>query len=462
MLKRPAIIFGWLLLAAVFVLGLEQLFELRFDRGDIYPPYSSLRADPLGASVLYESLEHVDGVSAARYFEPVLQEEQGGGRALFVLGLSPYDLSFMSRSEFETLQQFIRSGGRVVISYLPQPKQTWSARREEAQLADERRRTEDKIKKRQSAKSKKADEPKPSRRRLAKQQKADEEQDDLRKELKVADLHEEWSFRPAFRSSITNEPTATKRRPFEKKPSEEITEPTEVDVTIDPVVASCALTNTALPPRLAVHTALYFSGLSNLWTTVYADGKFPVVVERQFGKGAVVLVADSYPFSNEAMLKDRAPTLLAWMLGGGRAAIFDEAHLGVVTNPGVATLMRKYRLHGLIFSLLVVALLFIWKNSVSLVPPHADAEAFAGPVVLGKDSTAGFVNLLRRGIPQAEILTACHAEWKKSGARRARMTAAQAREVEQLVAQEQALAPRARKPVQTYRAISEILKRKNP
>jgi hypothetical protein len=42
-----------------------ELFELRFERGDVYPAYSSLRADPLGAMAFYESLEKIPGLSAA-------------------------------------------------------------------------------------------------------------------------------------------------------------------------------------------------------------------------------------------------------------------------------------------------------------------------------------------------------------------------------------------------------------
>jgi hypothetical protein len=152
--------------------------------------------------------------------------------------------------------------------------------------------------------------------------------------------------------------------------------------------------------------------------------------------------------------------LLAWTLGGGREAIFDEAHLGVVTQPGVAALMRKYRLHGLVGSLLLLALLFIWKNAVSLVPPHAEATVAAGPVVRGKDSAAGFVNLLRRSIAPADILAACYEEWRKTAARRAAASPAQWQEAHRLVAEQQALPARARNPVSAYRTVSEILKRK--
>ena len=125
----------------------------------------------------------------------------------------------------------------------------------------------------------------------------------------------------------------------------------------------------------------------------------------------------------------------------------------------MASLMRRYRLHGLIFSLLIVAGLFIWKNSASLVPP-AETRTDAAPVILGRDSAAGFVNLLRRGISPAELINACFAEWKKSSTRLAAVSPEQRREVEQLVQQHAALEPRRRNPVETYRLITQILKRR--
>ena len=53
---------------AAFAFGLVQLFQLRFEVGDVYPPYSSLRSDPLGAMAFYESLEKLPGVSVRRDF----------------------------------------------------------------------------------------------------------------------------------------------------------------------------------------------------------------------------------------------------------------------------------------------------------------------------------------------------------------------------------------------------------
>src|SRR6185312_11842200 len=50
------------------VFGIVELFQLRFESGDIYPKYSSLRADPLGTMAFYESLEKIPGINVRRDF----------------------------------------------------------------------------------------------------------------------------------------------------------------------------------------------------------------------------------------------------------------------------------------------------------------------------------------------------------------------------------------------------------
>ena len=74
---------------------------------------------------------------------------------------------------------------------------------------------------------------------------------------------------------------------------------------------------------------------------------------------------------------------------------------------------RKYGLAGFAASCLVLALLFLWQRSVSLVPPLPDAGDNESAVV-GKDAAAGFVNLLRRSIGEAELLGVCVEQWRKT------------------------------------------------
>src|SRR5690349_13383954 len=100
-----------LALAAAFVAGLLHLFQLRFEAGDVYPPYSSLRADPLGTKAFYDSVEQL--LTARRNFEPLHRLEDGRNTTLLYLGETPENVRF-STNEYRIFESFVRSGGRLV------------------------------------------------------------------------------------------------------------------------------------------------------------------------------------------------------------------------------------------------------------------------------------------------------------------------------------------------------------
>jgi hypothetical protein len=150
--------------------------------------------------------------------------------------------------------------------------------------------------------------------------------------------------------------------------------------------------------------------------------------------------------------------LLAWLVGANRVVLFDETHLGVAEDPGIATLIRKYRLHGLVIGLLLLAGLFVWKNTIAFVPPYDEASAGpGGDAVAGKDSAAGFVNLLRRSIAAADLLPVCFAEWKKGRRPGGADLDQKTERVAVLLKEEQAKPARERDPAGSYRRISRIL-----
>ena len=60
-----------LVLAAIFIGGLARLFALRYEVGDVYPPYSSLRADPLGTKALAAALGALPGIEVRTNFKPL-------------------------------------------------------------------------------------------------------------------------------------------------------------------------------------------------------------------------------------------------------------------------------------------------------------------------------------------------------------------------------------------------------
>ena len=50
------------------MLGVVKLFLLRFQAGDVYPAYSSLRSDPLGSRAFYRSLQNLNKAAVSRNY----------------------------------------------------------------------------------------------------------------------------------------------------------------------------------------------------------------------------------------------------------------------------------------------------------------------------------------------------------------------------------------------------------
>jgi hypothetical protein len=214
-----------------------------------------------------------------------------------------------------------------------------------------------------------------------------------------------------------------------------------------------------LPGMIEWHSSIIFTNLDSKWRTVYARGTNAVVIERRYGRGSIVMATDSYFLSNEALWKERHPALLTWLVGPNRSIVFDESHFGIMEGGGVAILMRKYRLHGLIGGFVLLAALFVWKNSLSLVQPYDDEQQ--GKFVTGKGTAAGFVNLLRRNIPATNVLNTCGNEWKKSYPQKTAHAAARVQQVQAVLDAENSKSGRDRDPIGAYQQICRILKRSN-
>jgi hypothetical protein len=210
-----------------------------------------------------------------------------------------------------------------------------------------------------------------------------------------------------------------------------------------------------LASSLSWHSGVVFTNLNAAWRVIYSRGSHPVLIERRFGSGSVVFATDSYFASNQAMREERHADLLAWLVGPSKQVVFDEAHLGVLEDPGVATLIRKYQLHGVVAALVLLAALFIWKNSASLVPPYSNEAHEAH--VSGKESAAGFVNLLRRNLAARDVLNACYAEWTKSFAHGAIVSPVKQERIKTVLEAENALPPKQRNPIKAYQTIAKIL-----
>jgi hypothetical protein len=370
--------------AVIFAVGLVRLFELRYEAGDIYPEYSSMRSDPLGTMGFYESLDGFQGFAVHRDISDTNGMPDGNATTYLYIALPFGQWRVLPDEVFRKWELFAASGGRLVLTIFPQGAKSFLPSRN----------TETKQEK-----------PKPTPYR-----------DRWGADFSIIDLHQKHDeYEPAEAQNKTALP---------------------------------------LPAALQWHSGVVATNLSLGWQTIYARESSPVVIERHIGRGTVVIATDSYFLSNEAMEKDRHADLLAWLIGSNRTVVFEETHLGVTETPGIATLMRRYRLQWFVVSLIVLAALFIWKNSVSLIPAGTGIRS---DYIVGKDTAAGFINLLRRGIPSRDLLSLCFTEWKTAAGKNSSLSARRVEQAQKIIEAENARPAKDRNPVQAYRDISQIL-----
>jgi hypothetical protein len=159
---------------------------------------------------------------------------------------------------------------------------------------------------------------------------------------------------------------------------------------------------------------LYIQPAKSDWEVVAKARDLPVVLQRNFGAGKLVLLADSYPLSNVALAAHRNAALVSWLFPQRSTVIFDESHFGIVNHPGIMGLARRYGLDGAFVAILVLAVLYLWASRYSLKPlrrVHSDSE----PAVPGISGNEIFTNLLRRTLPAKDLCAACLQIWKQKG-----------------------------------------------
>ena len=307
------------LLGAAFVFGVFEFIAAPLETGQVYPPYSSLRSDPLGAKALYESLDDVGEVKVSRLFK-ARETLLGTHDAILVLGVDPAAWADIKPDTLEQYEKLANSGVRLVIAFLPV----------RAGFAP----------------------------------------------LSATAVEGHWHLRLAYRSGYVDH------------------------------------SETAIPKRSAL--GFYRMGQGSEWQTIAQSDGAATVVARAFGPGSVVLVADSYPLSNEGVREEEDAALVATLVGDCKDIVFDESHFGVEDTGSVTTLMRRYRLGGALAILGVVVLLFLWRSTSSFLPP---TEGAPPDLVRGRDSQEGFAALLERNLAGQNALAACWTEWKRSAPR---------------------------------------------
>ncbi len=386
---------AWLVLLLVFAAGgaaLQHMLRARYEAGEGYPQYSSMRADPLGTRALLESLNQLHGVTASRNFAELKFLEGNRRKTLILAGLSATDFNESHALNTRSLTLFASAGGRVVIALKPKVEEGRVERVQQNAEKDARRETaEEKPKKQPSPIPPPKIEPKRSGPAPA--------NSTLSQAFKIKAKPVE--FRLGLVGGHTLTPSAASEIASDELPrwfSNDFFE------RIEP---SSYLEMADLPPP-------------GTWNAVATKAGRMVVLERRMGAGSVVLCSDRYFLSNEALWKDPRASFLAWLLGGASKVIFEETHFGygIGDSEGVMTLARRYGMQGLFIGGFLLFVLAVWRQSVSLVPPDPmeDLGHWRQDAIEGQSAASGLEGLLRRGIPGRDLLKRCWEAWEGSKA----------------------------------------------
>jgi hypothetical protein len=427
----------FLLIVAAFALGVVKLFLLRFEAGDVYPAYSSLRSDPLGSRAFYGSLKNINRARVSRNYLPLQHFEFERQTAFFYIGTAAFDSQSVSVEWLKIFERLTNKGGRLVLSFLPVEKKPANWRMQKCFVPQGDLKDKDKTP--PGAEPKDSEDP-------AKHTEMNGASNNDDHQPQIPPVHH---FPDNSGNCVSLEDQWGLTFAFAEQPSDKA-----VHVSEDLTTARAK----SLPRSISWHTALYFDELEDSWRKIYtADGR-PVIIARPFGKGSLVLSADSFFLSNEALRSERHPELLAWLLGDSTNIVFDETHFGILRHPGVLDLIQKYRFHWFILTVAILAILFIWKNSVSFLPAPKTTRSQPGKEVISdRDSTQGLISLLRRNIPARRLLQTCAGEWQRSVQPERWFQSDKLMQIKSVFQKIETQSPKSIDPVSVYRQISKII-----
>lgn len=340
------------------------IFQLRLGGGDLYPEYSSLRADALGTRALHDALAAIPSMEVNRDYRPLAKL---GARPQLVLlpGLIWRQWRTLPANQLAALNAAAGGGGRIVLAF----------------RADQLREDRDKTGRMQEEEKGKQDE----KEKVGSEKKQPKPKGRAPDGLELKELAKAWGITLKQRWLMDAEPGAERQE----------------DAPAD------------LPRTLSWRSDLYFSIAPDAgWRVIYRRAGEPVLVEKDLGRGTVVLLADAYGLSNESVHRDRATPLLSWLVGGFTRVTFVESTLGVLEENGIGFLARRYGLGGALALCALLGALYAWSRLVAFVPPR-QSGAPDGAEVLAGEPAAGITTLLRRSLGPAEVLPACVEEWRK-------------------------------------------------
>lgn len=398
-----------------FVWGLYWIFGVRFSSGEQYPSYSTFSPSPRGSKALHEVALRMGDLQVERALDPIAfrAREFGQETVIFALGAETSGVALSSSAFWLQLEDKARSGARVVLTFA-EPS-LFVADQDQEGSGDEPSEAEE-----EEAGSD-----------------AQEEDDGASAGAPKAVALESWMQQHGLRFGYWGE-----------LPSDLEEERLWGELELDGRVHDIAFK----APR-------YFLAEGGPWQVLGEAYGRPIAMARDLGDGQLILFADSYPFSNEALAVEPSGFLFSWLLRGAERVVFHEEQLGVTFRESFMSLARKHGFDVALMLLLATAAAFIWRSSFSLLPREPMAQGARGIEL--SSSIAGLRNLLERSVPRKELASVSYRRWARSRAARSLSEAKRQRAREILDTYEKS--SRSGSDLEAYcRAMSDLLSRKIP
>ena len=114
-MTRPGALLLLAALSIAFAWTVLSVFNAGFEGGGIYPASSSLRKDPDGASVLFESVSRLAPATERSYLR--LESMRCSGKTLLLLGAQPEQLVQGGVLDHRAIESLAQQGNRVVLAF---------------------------------------------------------------------------------------------------------------------------------------------------------------------------------------------------------------------------------------------------------------------------------------------------------------------------------------------------------
>lgn len=409
--------------ALAFIAGMVRLFGMRFDSGDIYPAYSSLRCDPKGASALFDALSIMPGMEVGRDLESGPVWPDPADTTVFVLGDRTWN-DAPGGLEEKKLYAFLLAGGRLVAAFNNEKGFLMKAMRPLENDEEDEEPT------------------------LEEADKGNQEEE----KMEVGDL--EQTEGGNTEKAGVDEDAEKGRVVFPAAESFQNVLGFSMGKSSETGSWAVECRGDMLPWRSGLNLNLK----DKAWRIVGSQDGKAVIAERSFGAGSVVLASDSFFLSNECLNRAPALAVLSWLVDGRKHARFEEAHHGLRENRGIVSLAKRYGMEGFAVLGVVLALLYVWRNSVPFAPGVPGGRDGLGREVAGQGEDEAFVSLLTRTMAVKDLVPACFDAWKRSlQARERESMGPRMARIETMLQSREAQAEMAAAPETVYRRISRII-----